>query len=312
MSPCSRILRRNLPSQLILRVPLLGTSHSNTICSCLWARSAPAAQHLPTPPTPARHHAHACATRSAPPTNHSCAAAAHACCLIRAPGPLRASLLTPGCSPPPGSCTCCARTRPARHCSLGAARIQHIRAATARCHTGSLLLACRHATSFAPAPLGSRAAHAFAPCLPHARAALTPTAASPCAASPLPFSSVQARHRPLVLSPCSNATMRRCLALLAPACCRLRSAHTSRATPRAAHAPTAPPARLGHRQTAPLTPLAPCAHSACRRLDLAEPHAPDLPLGPRRSARLHQLARPLALAHAQRPAEPPLLPWPAA
>jgi hypothetical protein len=28
--------------------------------------------------------------------------------------PLRAPLLTPGCSPPPGSCTCCARTRPAR------------------------------------------------------------------------------------------------------------------------------------------------------------------------------------------------------
>jgi hypothetical protein len=66
MSPCSRILRRNLPSQLLLRVPLLGTSHSNTICSCLWARSAPAAQHLPTPPTPARHRAHARATRSVP------------------------------------------------------------------------------------------------------------------------------------------------------------------------------------------------------------------------------------------------------
>jgi hypothetical protein len=160
MSPCSRILRRNLPSQLLLRVPLLGTSHSNTICSCPWVRSAPAAQHLPTPSTPTRHHAHACATRSAPPTNHSCAAAAHACCLTCAPGPLRASLLTPSYSPPPGSRTCCVRTRPARHCSLGAARIQHIRAVTTRCHTGSLLLTCRHAASFAPAPLGSRAAHA--------------------------------------------------------------------------------------------------------------------------------------------------------
>jgi hypothetical protein len=132
MSPCSRILRRNLPSQLLLRVPLLGMSHSNTICSCPWVRSAPAAQHLPIPPTPTRHHAHACATRSASPTNHSCAASAHACCLTRAPGPLRASLLTPGCSPPPGSRTCCARTRPACHCLLGAARIQHIRAATPR------------------------------------------------------------------------------------------------------------------------------------------------------------------------------------
>jgi hypothetical protein len=128
----SRISRRSLPSQLLLRVPLLSTSHSNTICSCPWVRSAPAAQHLPIPPTPTRHHAHACATRSAPPTNHSCAATAHACCLTRAPGPLRASLLTPSYSPPPGSRTYCARTRPARHCSLGVARIQHIRAATLR------------------------------------------------------------------------------------------------------------------------------------------------------------------------------------
>jgi hypothetical protein len=128
----SRISRRSFLSQLLLRVPLLDTSHSNTICSCPWVRFAPATQYLPIPPTPTRHHAHACATRSASPTNHSCAAATHACCLTRAPGPLRASLLTPGCSPPPGSRTCCARTCPARHCSLGVARIQHIRAATLR------------------------------------------------------------------------------------------------------------------------------------------------------------------------------------
>jgi hypothetical protein len=49
-------------------VPLLGTSHSNTICSCPWVRSAPAAQHLHTPLAFAHHCAHARATRSAPPT----------------------------------------------------------------------------------------------------------------------------------------------------------------------------------------------------------------------------------------------------
>jgi hypothetical protein len=51
----------------------------------------------------------------------------------------------------------------AHHCSLRAARIQRIRAATARYHTDSLLLARSHAASLAPAPLGSRATHAFAP-----------------------------------------------------------------------------------------------------------------------------------------------------
>jgi hypothetical protein len=67
-------LRNSFPPQLLLHVPLFGTSHSSTACLCPWARSVPAAQHLPTPPTPARHHAHARATRSAPPTFRSCTA----------------------------------------------------------------------------------------------------------------------------------------------------------------------------------------------------------------------------------------------
>jgi hypothetical protein len=72
-------------------VPLLGTSHSSIACSCPWARSAPAAQHLHTPPPSARHCAHACATRSAsltfalaPPANRSSAhsPALHRCELL--------------------------------------------------------------------------------------------------------------------------------------------------------------------------------------------------------------------------------------
>jgi hypothetical protein len=88
---CSCISRNNFPSQLLLRVPLLGTSHSSIACSCPWARSAPAAQHLHTPPPSARHCAHACATRSAsltfalaPPANRSSAhsPALHRCELL--------------------------------------------------------------------------------------------------------------------------------------------------------------------------------------------------------------------------------------
>jgi hypothetical protein len=68
MSLCSYISRRNTSPQLLRRVPLLGTSYSSIACSCPWVRSAPAAQHLHTPPPSARHCAHARATRLAPPT----------------------------------------------------------------------------------------------------------------------------------------------------------------------------------------------------------------------------------------------------
>jgi hypothetical protein len=186
-------------------------------------------------------------------------------------------------------CRCCARLLPhprawttsrvtAHSGLLASTRVSHLLRSHASC---TPLLArgrshpaypCRHAASFAPAPLGSRAAHAFAPRLPHVRAALSPTAASPCAASPLPFSSVQARRRPLVLSPCSNATMRRCLALLAPPCCRLRSAHSSRAAlPLAAPIrtpwPTSPDPLL-HRACAHPRRATP-AHAAVSSLGLA-------------------------------------------
>jgi hypothetical protein len=45
-------LRKSFLPLLLLRVRSLGTSHSSTACSCPWARSAPAAQHLHTPPAP--------------------------------------------------------------------------------------------------------------------------------------------------------------------------------------------------------------------------------------------------------------------
>jgi hypothetical protein len=48
-------------------MPLLGTSFPSIACSCPWARSASAAQHLHTPPASAHHRAHARATHSRVP-----------------------------------------------------------------------------------------------------------------------------------------------------------------------------------------------------------------------------------------------------
>jgi hypothetical protein len=102
-----------------------------------------------------------------------------------------------------------------RHCSLGAARIQRIRAATARCHTGSLLLTRSLAASFAPAPLGSRATHAFAPCRQFTSACThVPT---PAACSAYAHCSAPALQLPRALTP------RAACATAAHAYCRSRA-----------------------------------------------------------------------------------------
>jgi hypothetical protein len=90
------------------------------------------------------------------------------------------------------------RARPNRVRSWPASCLAYTaRLLLARCHVGPLLLARCHAASFAPAPPSSRAAHAFAPRLPHACAALASAAASSCAASPLLLASAPpARTRP--------------------------------------------------------------------------------------------------------------------
>jgi hypothetical protein len=290
----SRISRRSLPSQLLLRVPLLGTSHSNTICSCPWVRSAPAAQHLPISRTPTRHHTHACATRSALPMNRSYAAAAHACCLTRAPGPLRTSLPTPGCSPPPGSRTCCAHTCPARHCSLGAARIQHIRAATARCHTSSF------SSVRVPPRRELRPSAAWPAC--HSRVCFTPPVHWACARLLLDRTTFTSAPVPAPLAPPAPA-FARSWARRAPRLLLGRAAVAP--APHAARpAAACPRARLA------ATPCGCRSHSA--HAPAPAPHAPAPPHGPlrvlawallRRAARPHRHPRTAALRPcARRPA----------
>jgi hypothetical protein len=106
MSPCSRILRRSPPSQPLLRVPLLGTLHSNTISSCPWVRTlalrysrcpyhqpplllAPLRADTLFPLRCAPAPAPALSSRASPP------AAAHVCRLPLASAPL-AACRTPG------------------------------------------------------------------------------------------------------------------------------------------------------------------------------------------------------------------------
>jgi hypothetical protein len=215
MSPCSRILCKSPPSQLLLRVPLLGTSHFNTICSCPWVRSAPAAQHLSTPPTPARHRTHARATRSesltfapAPPavpltslrhtrTPPACGTRARSSVQRHAMPPLDLSLPN-HCAPTP------ALARP--RCCLSRTPGPAPAAATARAPPPPQSPACAP-----PAPASSRAPCTFVrPRVPRlgqllvahapARAARTRTslgAAAPCARLGPPPPARLSRCRPL-------------------------------------------------------------------------------------------------------------------
>jgi hypothetical protein len=131
-----------------------------------------------------------------------------------------------------------------------AAHVQRICAAPARCHTGSLLLVRSHAASFALAPLGSRATHAFAPRRQFTSAcAHVPTPAA-CSASVLPARARSRRCRTLASSLCSRSSQgalhRRCSAPFttvrqlashraapASACCRPASACSEPRLPRA-------------------------------------------------------------------------------
>jgi hypothetical protein len=132
-----------------------------------------------------------------------------------------------------------------------AAHIQRICAAPARCHTGSLLLVRSHAASFAPAPLGSRATHAFAPRRQFTSAcAHVPTPAA-CPASALPARARSRHCRTLAGSLCScssqGALHRRCSAPPKPAPHGSRaSVQRRRPGPRACaahHAALEPPPR---------------------------------------------------------------------
>jgi hypothetical protein len=203
MSPCSRILCKSPPSQLLLRVPLLGTSHFNTICSCPWVRSAPAAQHLSTPPTPARHRAHARVIRSAsltfapaPPavpltslrhtrTPPACGTRARSSVQRHATPPLDRSLPN-SCAPTP------ALARP--RCCLSHTPGPAPAAATARAPPPPQRLACAP-----PAPASSRAPCASIRAAPPAPRGLrlrpSPAAAARCAAARLQRSRARSAPR---------------------------------------------------------------------------------------------------------------------
>jgi hypothetical protein len=109
-------------------------------------------------------------------TAPSCVAAPpRTCYSTRAPGPLLAPLLVPGCLLPPGSCTCRARARPhAAACSRSRAARQR----SAACTWPSRTLACAHA----PDP------HRLLPA--HSRAACAPSRAVPVRATRCPRASV--------------------------------------------------------------------------------------------------------------------------
>jgi hypothetical protein len=90
---------------------------------------------------------------NAPPAPHP---HTHACTLSSC------SATSPSARPLHASPVCRSRLRKSS-LRAPALALRRIRAATARYHTDSLLLARSHAASLAPAPLGSRATHAFAP-----------------------------------------------------------------------------------------------------------------------------------------------------
>jgi hypothetical protein len=127
------------------------------------------------------------------------------------------------------------RARPSRVRSRPASRLGYTaRLLLARCHTGSLLLARCHAASFAPALLGLRATHAFAPRRQFASACAripTPAACSAYArcSAPTPARSCML-HQPLVdvctapaLQLPRALTPRAACATAAHACCRSRA-----------------------------------------------------------------------------------------
>jgi hypothetical protein len=178
-------------------VPLLGTSYSSIACSCPWVRSAPAAQHLHTPPASASHRAHARATCLVPPTFLPLQRL-HRLSSTRAPA-LPNSCRSSSHSAPPR--TCCSTRAPA---SAAPSPAPYVRApAELPVHAVS---SCPRDCSIRP-PASAPAPPCLLPQPPvcampqppvlallphvHARRALTPSAAS----SPAPH--IHASHPPL-------------------------------------------------------------------------------------------------------------------
>jgi hypothetical protein len=294
------------------RVPLLGTSHSSTACSCLWARSASAAQHLHTPPASARHRAHARATRlallmfaPAPPANclsvrspraASSARPQHQLSLLPAPLPSRrgAARAWPASLAPTQACTApisSACLRSLLSPPLCAARTP------GRCRSGS---PARYATA-SPRRLLANSRDARAACWPASSAA--PAAALPTAARRTSPARIAQRPRACLLA-CSRPNLRRLGPLAAPV--RLCST---------AHAPPGPAARRPRASARRTHPHVAWGRRSLRSSAAARPTPAAAPPLPPEDARLRpadpRSGPPAAVPCAARPRAPPCLRQPA-
>jgi hypothetical protein len=291
MSPCSRILRRSPPSQLLLRMPLLGTSHSNTICSCPWARSAPdrspplgscSCAHTPTPPASAP-----CLLQRPFLRRARSLQAANACLhWPNAPTPLR--------SPPTPELDACAA------CQSPSTALAHAAALRRKCCLHTLLLLLQRRPRAPVPPAGPHARCLLQPFEPapseHLRRARTPPAEPLSACALRACARRRLEPQPLQLPLGSRASAQRRSLPRASTSPAPATAHTSRcprlrqhrASPRApasapAHAPApeplqrrarpraAPPARLPRCARVGLLTRAP---HGCAALELAPLRAP--------------------------------------
>jgi hypothetical protein len=147
----------------------------------------------------------------------------------------------------------------------------------------------------APAPVLAR--RQFICIAPHQ---LTP---EPFARSALAFASTPPLLAPTPVPARATSEPTRCFHCAAFQLPLLRSAHARLRSPGLPSHPSqrALVPRFARHQCSPCA----CATGPHHPSRSAPPHAPQPPAPVRRSARLHQLAWPLALAHAQRPAESP-------
>jgi hypothetical protein len=170
LSPCTALLLLPVP-RLLRPCRIIPAFARLRAIACRGLALAP---HAPQPLASARHHLSllratvAQRLRSAPPRTR---------CSTRVPGPLRAPLHAPGCSPPHGSRTCRARARPACLACLRTRAEPRLRSPMPPCSSAARLDPApgRAARSLAPARSSSAAcsarASALPRCAPHATSA---------------------------------------------------------------------------------------------------------------------------------------------